>query len=236
MNNDLNYLKIEILKIFKSLDCNAISHLGLDEYQILDWRKVNSKLFSDTIILYQEKNDDRINEYNYVWGSSFVTKCSLLHRLAFEAGLPIRGAISFGEYYVDEKCIIGKPIVEAYREEKRYEWSGTVLCNSVDNVLKKHIKSHPIDHHLIVPYKAPLKDSLSLLPERNVLRWDDILSKLYENLEFNPLNPEGSDFDSIKLIIKEKMKAHNKCKDERIIEKKVYNTSTFVNTYPPFLC
>lgn len=236
LNNDIHYFKTKILNIFHTIDIEAISLMGLDASQETDWRKVDSKIFSDTIILYQQPPGRSFDENKYVWGSSFFAKCSLLHRIAFDHGVPLSGAISFGEYYIDNKYIFGKPIVEAYLEEKKYSWSGTVLCESTNAQLQKQRDAHPLDYHLIISYELPQK--AGSLCKRNVLRWDDVLSELYPRLGLTPLNPEHLRIDEIEEIVKQKMAAHKKWdeKDKTQIEEKIKNTAKFLNAFPPYLC
>lgn len=45
---------------------------------------------------------------------TFLTACSLFQQLMFKQWLPVRGAISYGEYYISGSCFAGKPVIEAY--------------------------------------------------------------------------------------------------------------------------
>jgi len=62
----------------------------------------------------------------------FLGKVCHLLRQAFELGIPLRGAVSYGEYYIqeDKGCFIGYPIIEAHNEESKQNWSGATLCKS----------------------------------------------------------------------------------------------------------
>jgi hypothetical protein len=72
-------------------------------------------IFSDTILLtsaYAAEEDLETKEVRWLL---FVYQCAIFQRTMFDFGLPVRGAISFGSYVVEDACFAGKPIVEAYR-------------------------------------------------------------------------------------------------------------------------
>ena len=61
---------------------------------------------SDTFILYHEYYPKENNFKKLQRASAFLISSCYLLRLAFEAGIPLRGAISFGEYYIDKENTI----------------------------------------------------------------------------------------------------------------------------------
>ena len=85
-------------------------------------------MFSDTFILYQDfdSQEDSIKKLQRAF--AFMIYSSYFMRFAFEAGIPLRGALSFGEYYIDEKyiCFLGKPVLEAHDESNKQNWCGAV--------------------------------------------------------------------------------------------------------------
>jgi hypothetical protein len=54
---------------------------------------------------------------------TFIGSCCLLQQLMFKHGLPLRGGISYGEYYIEGNCLAGRPVVEAFD-----------LCNKIQLV------------------------------------------------------------------------------------------------------
>lgn len=236
-NNELNYVGDRITELFRDLKSQSISLQEKDPYQLLDWRMVDSKIFSDTIILYQ--NEKKItNGDDYQWYKSFLMISAVLLRLSFEAGIPLRGAISYGEYFVGEQLIIGIPIIEAYKEHEGYDWTGAVLCPSAVDVLESQQRIHPFDRDIVVPYYAPNKDGIAY--ERQVIRWDDILidsrSPIIESIP--PLNSINK--RALRKRIQEKMYSHNKQPTnpgvKKSVNKIIRNTLNFIQTYPPFFC
>ncbi|MCX5735370.1 MAG: hypothetical protein NTW68_13730 [candidate division NC10 bacterium] len=57
----------------------------------------------------------------------------------FREGLPVRGAIDFGDYFVEDRSFAGKPIINCYRLGQSLDFSGGVMtkeCSAVmDSVL-----------------------------------------------------------------------------------------------------
>ena len=80
-------------------------------------------IFSDTILLSMPiesgKNDLKI--------AAFFASCSRLMNKMFDEGLPLRGAIDFGDYYIEKNCFAGETIVEAYKLSNLIELSACVL-------------------------------------------------------------------------------------------------------------
>lgn len=253
-NNDIDTL-IEIFNNFiLNIDEKAITLNYADKDQKYSMGKVKTLVFSDTIILYQEM-PELLREI----GPSFILKSCLLLRLAFEAGIPLRGAISYGKYYVHDRCFLGTPIIEAHEDEKAQIWSGAVLCKSAEEkylTLSKErqetetincrgIIINPVDWfspfsgNLIFQYKVPYykelcvgqdKEKHQKPVEKFALCWDDSLVD-YAGLPDIPELNRGKNGPSIQQRIREKFAEHNKLKepDERVVAK-INNTAEFIVT------
>jgi hypothetical protein len=98
----------------------------------IPFEKIHTRILSDTIILTMPLSEQEYNNWE-LW-HSFLTYCSIVVRFMFGQGLPIRGAISGGLYYLNKDCFAGKPFVDAYQTGKTQNWSGCVISN---NLLKK---------------------------------------------------------------------------------------------------
>lgn len=113
-NNTLDRL----IKIFNQfiidIDQKAVTLMHQDEHQVTGITPTKTLIFSDTIILHQTMSESMSD-----FSPSFLTKACVLLRLGFEYGIPLRGAISFGEFFVHERSILGKPLVEAFEAEKK---------------------------------------------------------------------------------------------------------------------
>ncbi len=210
--------------------------------------------FSDTFIFYQEfyPNEEIFKKLQRV--SAFIISSCYLLRLAFEGGIPLRGAISFGEYYIDKENMIflGHPIVEAHDLEVSQDWSGAVLCDSAYNLIKpmiedKDLKSQilqiktnedcklcnrtcPFDlNEYLVEYGIPYKGETQ---RGMALRWDDFAVRdLFgiglENININSVRGDLCECLEIYGIVKERFGSHDKGIDDREIKNKIENTSKF---------
>jgi len=90
----------------------------------------------------------------------FFLSCSILMRTMFEQGLPLRGAISFGDYYVNETCLAGKPIVDAYALTTSQDWSGCILDIKAEEAYMHpfaNIKPNALHEILALKYSVPFK-------------------------------------------------------------------------------
>jgi len=232
-NNSLE----ELIKIHNSvvsgIDEAAVTINHTDEDQWLSFDTVGSFMFSDTIVLFQEYSTTNLP------GGSFILKAALLMRLAFEKGIPLRGAISYGEYYIDENCYLGKPIVEAYETEKIQEWAGAVLCNSAEREyaldmdrrsnakainfhgieLNPAVMMSPFMENLIVQYDVPTKNGIS---SKQALCWDDYVP-VFCNVDLPLLEPHI--FEN---RVHESFSKHNKEINDDSVKRKMENTVDFL--------
>lgn len=232
-NNSLE----ELIKIYNSvvsgIDKAAVTINHTDEDQSLSFDTVGSFMFSDTIVLFQEYSTTNLP------GGTFILKAALLMRLAFEKGIPLRGAISYGEYYIDENCYLGKPIIEAYETEKIQEWSGAVLCNSAEREyaldldrrssaktmnfhgieINPAVMMSPFMENLIVQYDVPTKSGIEI---RSALCWDDYVS-IFCKVDVPFLEPH-----IFEERVRENFSKHNKKIYNDSVRQKMENTVGFL--------
>lgn len=225
-NNSLDRL-IEIFnQIIKDIDQKAVTLLYQDEHQAYSGiTPTETLVFSDTIILYQTTSKSMAD-----FGPSFLTKACVLLRLGFEYGVPLRGAISFGEFFVHERSFLGKPIVEAFEAEKNQQWSGVVLTKSAEqkyqdykakrqsskNINWRGINLNPADlmapfsPNIVVDINIPIKKESEIRKiEGYSLRWDDFIVD-YARLDgIKDINASLSR-ESIESRVKESFSAHGK--------------------------
>lgn len=107
--------------------------------------------FSDTFIMYSE--DDS--------GSSFSAIEALCRWFAFsllDRKIPIRGALSCGDFYSDRanSLYLGSALLEAYEWGEKQDWIGFILCPSV--VSRLQALNIPIEKQRnYVDYAVPFK-------------------------------------------------------------------------------
>jgi len=116
-------------------------------------------IFSDSIIFCSE--NDTIEDF-----IGIIKSCSEILYSFLRSGIPIRGCVSYGEYYFTPKkehgaIIAGRPIIDAFQYEKQQNWVGIIISPTV-------IEKFPnleIDIELKKPHSVQqVEDILSRLP------------------------------------------------------------------------
>ena len=92
------------------------------EYHIQEFENVNLVTFSDTFLLYT--SDDSRASFQAITDVSR----SFFDELVV-AGIPVRGALAFGELYADEtnNLFLGVALIDAYEYGEKFDWLGFVL-------------------------------------------------------------------------------------------------------------
>jgi hypothetical protein len=122
--------------------------------------------FSDTFVLYSE-DDSPDSFFQIVAGTKLF--CSHL----MGCGLPVRGAITWGE----AECIpgtshlVGRAVVRAARLEKIQEWFGVLIDPEIMNDQRKGLLSTPLLKPIIVEYNVPIKKGSVLQNPCPVINW-----------------------------------------------------------------
>jgi hypothetical protein len=130
--------------------------------QILD--EIESLIFSDTILLTCPYNSADDDETKLVRWLILNYQAATLQRKMFDSGLPVRGAISHGDYIIEKACFAGRPIIEAYRTCNLLDAAAVVLTKSAEDEIKRlHKIRYPDDQlselfsNIIVEYLMPMK-------------------------------------------------------------------------------
>lgn len=99
------------------------------------WEELNGLFktiyFSDTFIFYQGPKGYASSAFVDIYAIGGMVLSALL-----AAGIPARGAISFGEFEVDldstgrHQVYFGKALIEAYKAEQREKWIGITIMPS----------------------------------------------------------------------------------------------------------
>lgn len=242
MKDNLDALIDIYTNTLMDIDDLALSLEGHNKSMLLAPIETKSFAFSDTIVLYQDMPKGPVILQTPSINVFLGEVCYLL-RLAFERGIPLRGAVSYGEYYIQEDrgCFIGYPVIEAHNTESKQNWSGAILCKSAWNELYTlHNESvemqgewrgfdlegrfspliNPLWEKYPIPYDSSSIDGIALC-------WHDAI------LDFMCLNKISRintyDFGQ---YVKEKFEAHGKTidnNDDKTI-KKIKNTAMFLGT------
>jgi len=99
--------------------------------------------FSDTIIFYQTSEEYKQTSFLDIYGIA-----GLIYSKLLSEGIPVRGAITYGEFTVklDSKSrnniYFGNALVEAFDLEKKEEWVGIIISSSAyKNIDNKMIEA-----------------------------------------------------------------------------------------------
>ncbi|MGL5751777.1 MAG: hypothetical protein ACRCXT_14680 [Paraclostridium sp.] len=126
--------------------------------------------------------------------------CSEIIPKSLERKIPIRGAISYGEYSIHDNIMIGPAVDEAASWHESTDWIGVSLTPTAQIYCGDSYKL-PIMYYKNIPYKRPMKnlntcvqwkfDDIELL--RNIIidmgaQTQDIASKYLNTLEFIKTN------------------------------------------------
>ena len=124
----------ELSSQYEKLISQARSHLAFEIHsdnslfneRFRPARRCSMHVFSDSIILYTNDESDAacLELLLYTWR---------LQQLFLAAGMPLRGAVHYGEFYAKPKTGIhlGRALSDAYRLESRQEWIGISIGHSV---------------------------------------------------------------------------------------------------------
>jgi len=131
-------------EVYQIVD-QVLAEFRCRESRIRDFRTL---YFSDTIIFYQKPIG---------WGSWAFADVYAIAGMAWSAlaahGIPCRGAISFGEFFVEldsnqqHSIFFGKALIDAYEtesHESNSEWIGVTICPSAWQAVE-YVESGVID-------------------------------------------------------------------------------------------
>jgi hypothetical protein len=107
--------------------------------------------FSDSILVYTNYSQDEKNRRTQA--ALFAAGCAGLCIELFTEGLPVRGAIASGEFFVEAACFAGKAIVEAYEFANALELSCCVIVPTAEAEFVG--VSDPLK--LLFPHSVPMK-------------------------------------------------------------------------------
>lgn len=113
--------------------------------------------FSDTHIFYSEDNSE--NSFDKIVRSSLLFM--LIAAVRSTTYLPLRGAISCGDFLVDREkwIIIGQGLREAYALAERQEWMGCSLSDSCYEQAKNfRIFNIFLEKLILINYSVPFKE------------------------------------------------------------------------------
>jgi hypothetical protein len=151
---------------------SMISFLGSSEETIDKMNKIIESIqwlvFSDTVLITMPINSIDDVQILTSW-TFFLSSAILLQIKLFNSGLPVRGAIDYGKFYIKQQCFAGRTIVKAYEICNQLELAACVLSN---DAAKEHERYSEIVKRLnikpqdafVTDYLVPLKEQDKLMP------------------------------------------------------------------------
>ncbi|MGD0229543.1 MAG: hypothetical protein ABSC19_04185 [Syntrophorhabdales bacterium] len=99
----------------------------LDSRPAVQWHQ-----YADTVLLYLPLSPEGPLSSPAQVIESMAYACSLFVAKSVCLGIPVRGAIAYGQYLVHQnpRILLGKPFLEAHKLEGEQQWAGVALCQS----------------------------------------------------------------------------------------------------------
>ena len=133
-NKDVSYLREHVVSRLEDLRKDRVRESLKTLTPHEDVQKhldaVRTCVISDTIAVVCPMADP-------AWASwlAFLTCSATLHMEMFDAGLPLRGAITVGDIIFDDWCVLGRPVVAAHKACERLHVSACrLLPDAVDSI------------------------------------------------------------------------------------------------------
>lgn len=146
--------KKKIIEVFKDVDPDTKGLMT----KMLD--KIDHRVISDSILLVFEMPEVEKELKESFW-LVFIVYVGELLRHSFDKGLPLRGAIDYGDFFLEANSFAGRPIINCYRLGSDMEISGCVLTSNCAMALKELIPdfaSSDVLQNALLLYLVPLKE------------------------------------------------------------------------------
>jgi hypothetical protein len=179
--------------------------------------EIEYRSFSDTFLIYTSRTGDEAF-------LSMLAACDGLFIGGIENKLLLRGAVTRGEIITKAGMEIGRPIVDAYRNEQIQEWSG---CWVSDECLADFDATNNFADKSLVLYEIPLKNG----EVKNYVAFNWVKSLAWKAMYENKKN----DFELKQ--IEDMINFMNEQQADWAVRRKQYNTIKFVEyvTSPEFI-
>lgn len=185
--------------------------------------KIKWIIFSDSILVSMPFEHDGDTDHLLQHYAAFATVCASLLNRSFTAGFPLRGAISVGEFFIEDRCFAGRPIISAYALAQELELSGCVLDDEasalISNIRREIVRSgdenlRTILDQTTILYLVPMKNKSDL--RHRMINWVNL-----DVPGFTPLSGETRDLVTRSFLM------HNKIALPAV-QGKINNTEMFI--------
>ena len=206
INNEVEKTAHLIVDVIANIPSEVIKNLlgdqglaveeGLETLQYMNefWQKVLKEeikwlLFSDSILISLPLDLSQEKFFYAVRFVGFLYTCAFLQRQMFDRGLPLRGAVSFGDFFIQDTYFAGSPIIESYQASENLELSGCVLTKRTAKeynelkgfALKFNFESmNLLFDQLCIPYLIPKKGGK--LEKQLMLNWVNLPMDFFKDI------------------------------------------------------
>ena len=181
------------------------------------------RVISDSIILSYAYDESRSETERPSQAATFLVAASVLEYAMFQEGLPLRGAIAFGDFVAKEYVFAGKPIIHAHTLGQSLDLAACAIHETAENEFKALLAVAPEWNNFLneglplVRYQTPIKN---VQTKADLL----LLNLAWPTLEgYSPLKDRIHD---LKGFVREQFLAHNKQVGNDVIPK-LENTERF---------
>jgi len=170
----------------------------LKDVEVIESKSIS---FSDSIMIFSK--DDTLESLNKI-----IIDSSVFLYLAIEIGIPIKGALSYGEITLDfeNTLFFGRPIIDAYLLHDELYLYSAIMDNRIEEKMEEFV-IHDDVAELISTIKVPLKKGrvehrVITPPSPNLEKHLKDIQKLYSNVSGSPRLYIDNTLDIITNIIK----------------------------------
>lgn len=177
---------------------------------IAEKKKIEWLIISDSILLSYEMDSNAPSIDKIIKWIIFLVHVAMLLRFTFDKGLPLRGAIDIGSFFITKHCFAGKTIVDTYNLANKLQFSGCVFTQNAKSKFDEVLKLIEDDlrnkmRYLFFPYLVPLKNNEEM--KLSLVNW----FKPFDNWEKFP--------DDICQYVVQAFHDHNKDVSQKDIQK-----------------
>lgn len=147
-----------VTKQLKELQKGALSAVIAKHYEKII-QKMRWLVFSDTVLLTMSIEEMDPNVVHLSWMMFLLAVIGLQTNL-FRAGLPTRGAIEHGKFFIKDTCFAGRTIVTAYQLCSQIELAACVFSEVAAKEFRRVESSDPFNKlygTFVVEYLVPMK-------------------------------------------------------------------------------
>lgn len=117
--------------------------------------------FSDSILITLPVDESIVAANRSTLWLTFLIAARRIQNELFKTGLPARGAIDYGKFFIKNTCFAGRTIVNAYQLCGQIEMAACVLSKNASkelDLIKQENGKRDLFHKSIIEYLVPLKE------------------------------------------------------------------------------